>query len=223
MRILAVEDDPGIADFIRRGLEDARYQVEVAADGGRALEVARKKRHDLLLLEVRLPVRSGIEVCQEIRRLGLWTPILMVTALDSVGDRVKGLEAGADDYLCKPFALEELVARVRALLRRYEHLHSWPALQIADLVLDRSAHEVRRSGELLTLTPKEFELLEYLMRRAGRVVTRRMIEEQVWGYHHDPMTNVVDVYVSRLRQKIDQGRPRRLLQTVRGVGYRLKP
>lgn len=222
MRLLVVEDNPKMASLVREGLEHERYQVEVAADGERAIEMGLSGRHDLILLDLRLPVISGIEVCQQLREQGVCTPILVVTALDSVEDRVKGLEAGADDYLCKPFALQELVARVRALLRRWGS-QPGPSLRMADLVLDGATHEVKRAGELIHLTPKEFTLLEYLMRRGGRVVTRAMIEEQVWGYRHDPLTNVVDVYIGRLRQKIDHGYSHPLLHTIRGVGYRLKP
>ena len=223
MRLLVVEDNPEIADIVREGLEFERYKVDVAPDGQRAIELGAGGKHDLIVLDLLLPVRSGVEVCRHLRERGVRTPILMLTALDSVEDRVRGLEAGADDYLCKPFAIQELVARVNALLRRRAGVYPAPTLELGDLALDRSTHEVRRAGKLIPLTAKEFALLEYLMMSAGRVVTRTMIEEQVWGYEDDPLTNVVSVYMGRLRQKLDQGQPRQLFHTVRGVGYRLKP
>lgn len=222
MRLLVVEDDPQIAGIVREGLELERHKVDVATDGQRAIELGSRSRHDLIVLDLLLPGRSGVEVCRQLRERGVRTPILMLSAMDSVEDRVRGLEAGADDYLGKPFAIEELVARVNALLRR-AGFYATPTLQLGDLLMDRSTHEVRRAGKLIQLTAKEFALLEYLMVCAGRVVTRSMIEEQVWGYQDDPLTNVVSVYIGRLRQKLDQGYARPLFHTVRGVGYRLKP
>ena len=223
MRVLVVEDHPQIAAIVREGLENERYEVEIASDGQRAMERAIGGGHDLIVLDLRLPVRSGIDVCRQVRDLGVDTPILMLTALDSVEDRVKGLEAGADDYLCKPFAVEELVARVKALLRRRVAFNPTSSVRIGDITLDRSTHEVRRAGKPISLTAKEFALLEYLMTSAGRVVTRTMIEENVWGYRQDPLTNVVNVYIGRLRQKLENGHSRPLLRTLRGVGYMMKP
>ena len=222
MRLLIVEDNPHIVSFMREALEGQGYTPEVVSDGQKAIDLALAGQYEMILLDVLLPGLSGLEVCQRLRDQGSRVPILMLTALDSVADRVKGLEAGADDYLCKPFAVEELVARVRALLRRVPVEGKEPVLKVADLTLDRSTWEVRRAGRLVSLTQREFTLLEYLMQCHGRVASRESIEEQVWGYTHDPLTNVVDVYIGRLRQKLDLGQPQPLIQTVRGVGYRLK-
>jgi DNA-binding response OmpR family regulator len=222
MRLLLIEDDSRVARFIRKGLEAERYRVEVASDGPPGIEMGLTGSYDLILLDIMLPGTDGIEVCRQLREGGIQAPILMLTAKDAVEDRVRGLEVGADDYLTKPFAFEELVARIRALLRRPRELDLAPTLQVADLVLDKNTHEVRRAGQPIQLTPREFALLEYLMRRPDRVLSRTMIEEQVWGYQHDPLTNVVDVYVGHLRQKIDHGFKRQLIHTVRGVGYQLK-
>ena len=223
MRFLLVEDDSAFAGFIREGLRSEPYEVEVVADGARAMEMALKEPYDLLLLDVGLPTMSGIDVCRRLREQGLRVPILMLTARDTVEDKVQGLEVGADDYLTKPFALDELRARIRALLRRQLDSNVSPALQVADLALDASTHEVHRGGKRIELTPKEFALLEYLMRRVGRVLSRPVIQEQVWGVRQESLTNVVDVYIRRLRQKVDQGFDQALIRTVRGVGYQLKP
>ena len=222
MRLLLVEDDRSVAGFVREGLEADRHDVEVVSDGGLGLELALKGDYGLILLDVGLPTKSGIEVCRTLREQGIRTPILMLTAKDSVEDKVKGLEIGADDYLTKPFALEELTARVKALLRRPSDRTGGPALKVADLELDADAHEVRRAGRLIPLTPKEFTLLEYLMRRTDRALSRSLIREQVWGSRQESLTNVVDVYIRRLRRKIDAGSARPLIHTVRGVGYQLK-
>ncbi len=222
MRLLLIEDDSRVARFIQKGLEAERYQVEVACDGQQGSEIGLRGTHDLILLDILLPVKDGIEVCQELREHGIQTPILMLTAKDTVEDKVRGLGVGADDYLTKPFAFEELLARLQALLRRRGPLDLAPTLQVADLVLDKNTHEARRAGKLLQLTPTEFVLLEYLMRCSDRVLSRTMIEEQVWDYQHDPSTNVVDVYIRRLRQKIDHGIQHPLIHTVRGIGYQLK-
>ncbi len=222
MRLLLVEDDSRVARFIKKGLEAERYQVDVATDGHHGIDMGQAGTYDLIILDIILPTTSGIQVCQYLRSKGIQTPILMLTAKDAVEDRVTGLGVGADDYLTKPFAFEELVARVQALLRRRGELDLAPTLRVADLVLNRNTHEVRRAGRLIQLTPTEFALLEYLMRRSNRVLSRTMIEEQVWGYQHDPLTNVVDVYIRRLRQKIDHGFPHPLIHTVRGIGYQLK-
>lgn len=223
MRLLLIEDDSRIAGFITRGLEAERYPMDVAPDGEQGIEMAQAGIYDLILLDLILPGIDGIQVCQQLRARGIRTPILILTAKDSVEDTVTGLEAGADDYLTKPFAFEELVARIHALLRRPAETRPERRLEVADLTLDGSAHEARRAGQLLDLTPKEFSLLEYLMSHPGQVLSRTRIEEHVWGYHHDPLTNVVDVYIRRLRQKIDQPFPHPLIHTVRGVGYTLKP
>ncbi|MFQ5789445.1 MAG: response regulator [Acidobacteriota bacterium] len=222
MRLLLIEDDRRVARFIRKGLEAERYQVEVASDGGQAIEMGSGGAYDLILLDIILPIKNGIDVCRELRENDIQAPILMLTARDSVQDKVKGLGAGADDYLTKPFAFEELVARIRALLRRRREVELTPKLQVADLVMDKDTHEVRRAGKLISLTAKEFALLEYLMRYPGRVLSRTLIEEHVWGYVEDPLTNVVDVYIRRLRKKVDSGFRRELIHTVRGVGYQLK-
>jgi two-component system OmpR family response regulator len=222
MRLLLVEDDHRVARFIKKGLEAERYQVSIATNGQEGIDMGLTEMHDLILLDVVLPIKGGIDVCRELRGQGIKTPILMLTAKDSIDDKVEGFGAGADDYLTKPFAFEELVARVQALLRRPQELDIDPVLQVADLTLDRNTHEVRRAGEPISLTHTEFQLLTYFMQRPGRVLSRPMIEERVWDHHHDHSTNVVDVYVRRLRTKIDQGSGQELIQTVRGVGYVLK-
>jgi DNA-binding response OmpR family regulator len=223
MRLLLVEDESAFAGFIREGLQNDECSVDVAADGMQGYELAMKNPYDLILLDVGLPTLGGIEVCRRLRENGLLVPILMLTARDTVKDKVEGLEVGADDYLTKPFALEELQARIKALLRRQPESSVFPRVQVADLVLDASTHEVRRAGRAIELTPKEFALLEFLMRRPGRVMTRPVIQERVWGARHDSLTNVVDVYIRRLRQKVDEGFDRPLIRTLRGVGYQLKP
>lgn len=223
MRFLLVEDDSAFAGFIREGLQSEESEMDIVADGAQGIELALKNPYDLILLDVGLPTLSGIEVCRRLREQGLRAPILMLTARGTVEDKVQGLEVGADDYLTKPFALEELRARIRALLRRRSDANASPTLQVADLVLNAHTHEVRRAERTIDLTPKEFALLEFLMRRPGRVLTRPAIREQVWGDRHGSRTNVVDVYVRRLRQKIDQGSDHPLIRTLRGVGYQLKP
>ncbi|MFQ5931344.1 MAG: response regulator transcription factor [Nitrospiraceae bacterium] len=222
MRLLLVEDDRRVGQFIKKGLEAERYSVDVAADGEQGVEMGLSEPYDLIILDLILPVRSGIGVCRELRKEGIKSPILMLTARDSIEDKVTGFETGADDYLTKPFAFEELLARIQALLRRPAELELAPTLQVADLVLDKNTHEVRRAGKPIELTPTEFALLEYLMRRPNRVLSRTIIEEQVWSYHHDPSSNVVDVYVRRLRRKIDHGFEQQLIHTVRGAGYTIK-
>jgi DNA-binding response OmpR family regulator len=216
MRLLLIEDDRRVARFIRKGLEAERYRIEVAFDGQRGIDMGLTESYDLILLDVILPIKTGIDVCRELRKEGVKTPILMLTAKDTLEDKVAGLGIGADDYLTKPFAFEELVARIQALLRRHGEPDLTPTLEAADLVLDKNTHEVRRAGKPIELTPTEFALLEYFMRR------RTVIQEQVWDYHHDPSSNVVDVYIRRLRQKIDRGFERQLIHTIRGVGYTLK-
>jgi DNA-binding response OmpR family regulator len=222
MRILLIEDDARIARFVKRGLDAERHQVEVAADAEEGLEMARLGPFDIILLDVVLPRSNGIQVCRDLRGRRIQTPILMLSARDSVDDRVLGLQSGADDYLTKPFAFAELLARIQALTRRRADLDLTSALQVADLILDANTCEVWRAGKRIALTPREFSLLGFLMRRPGRVHTRTTLEEQVWGYQHDPLTNVVDVYIRHLRQKIDAGPHPRLIHTVRGVGYMLR-
>ncbi len=220
MRVLLVEDDVRVARFIRKGLMAERYAVDVAADGPNAIEMGLSGFYDVIILDVLLPVCDGLQVCRRLRAEGVKSPILMLTAKDAVEDKIGGLQVGADDYLTKPFAFEELLARLQALLRRPAELDISATLQVADLVLDKNTHEVTRAGKVIALTATEFGLLEYLMRRPGRVLSRTLIQEQVWSYHHDPSSNVVDVYIRRLRQKIDAGSARKLIHTVRGAGYR---
>lgn len=222
MRLLLIEDDRRVARFIQKGLEAERHRVELATTGPDGIEMGLAGVYDLILLDLILPGENGIEVCRQLRENEIKTPILMLTAKDSVEDKVTGLGVGADDYLTKPFAFEELLARIQALLRRPGELDLSPTLTVADLVLDKNTHEVKRAGEVIELTATEFALLEYLMRRSNRMLSRTMIEEQVWDYHSDPSSNVVNVYIRRLRQKIDHGFSQPLIHTVRGAGYMLK-
>lgn len=222
MRILAIEDDDRVASFLRRGLRAEGFQTSVSHDGADGLERVAREDYDVLLLDVTLPGLSGVEICRHLREHGVETPILMLTAKDSVADRIKGFEAGAGDYLAKPFAFEELVARIKAVLRRGENTKRVPVHRVGDLMLDRAAYEVRRSGNLIPLTPTEFLLLEYLMQSANRVVSRARIEEHVWCYGTSLATNLVEVYIRRLRKKIDREFTPRLIHTVRGIGYQLK-
>jgi len=221
MRILLVEDDKKVASFIRKGLEEEGYAVDVAAEGEAGLFMGLDRLHDLIILDVMLPKKPGFQVLRELRQAKVATPVLMLTARDTVEDKVQGLDAGADDYLTKPFVFAELLARVRALLRRRAEARS-PRLQVADLVLDPATRSVTRGGQSITLTNREFALLEYLMRNAGRVLTRTAITEHVWDYDFDSGTNVIDVYVNYLRKKIDAGHEPKLLHTVRGAGYVLR-
>lgn len=221
MRILLVEDDKKVASFIRKGLEEEGYAVDLAAEGEAGLFMGLDRLHDLIILDVMLPKKPGFQVLRELRQAKVATPVLMLTARDTVEDKVQGLDAGADDYLTKPFVFAELLARVRALLRRRAEARS-PRLQVADLVLDPATRSVTRGGQPITLTNREFALLEYLMRNAGRVLTRTAITEHVWDYDFDSGTNVIDVYVNYLRKKIDAGHEPKLLHTVRGAGYVLR-
>jgi heavy metal response regulator len=221
MRILVVEDDRKVASFIRKGLTEDGYAVDVASDGETGLAMGLDRLHDVIVLDVMLPGKPGFQVVRELRQAKVATPVLLLTARDAVEDKVQGLDAGADDYLTKPFAFAELLARVRALLRRGTAARA-PVLQVADLTLDPATRTVARGGEAISLTNREFALLEYLLRNAGRVLTRTMIAEHVWDYSFDSATNVIDVYVNYLRKKIDAGRERKLIHTVRGVGYVLK-
>src|SRR4051794_16536686 len=218
MRILVIEDDPTVGQYVKRGLEEHRWSVDLVADGEEGERRASSEAYDLVVLDMRLPGKSGLEVLHAFRARGFERPVLVLTAQDAVDAKVTALRAGADDYVTKPFAFEELLARVEALARRPRALAS-QSLQVADLVLDQSTREVRRAGELIDLTPKEFTVLEYLMRHQGRVMSRTLITEYAWGYHFDPGTNIVDVVITRLRKKIDQGKEPKLIHTVRGVGY----
>jgi DNA-binding response OmpR family regulator len=220
MRILLVEDEPRIADFIRRGLTEAGHSVDTAADGEEALAWPAAADFDLIILDVMLPVVDGMEVCRRLRKGAVRTPILMLTARDAVEDRVAGLDSGADDYLVKPFAFAELLARVRALSRR-EPVLVGNELSAGELILDTLSRRVTRSGQEVGLTAKEFALLEYLMRHRGQVLSRTMIAEHVWNYDFDNATNVIDVHIKNLRRKIG-GDDGSLIETVRGAGYRLR-
>jgi len=220
MRILLVEDERKVASFIARALRENTYAVDVAETGQKALELAADVSYDAILLDVRLPGLSGIEVCRELRQRGIESPILMLTARGLVEQRVEGLDAGADDYLTKPFVLAELLARVRALVRR--GFHSGNAkLSYADLALDRHRRRATRGQEVIPLTTKEFALLELFLLRAPELVNRSEIVEHVWDCHFDSETNLIDDYINRLRHKVDQNRSTKLIHTVRGVGYRL--
>ncbi|MBW8004699.1 MAG: response regulator transcription factor [candidate division NC10 bacterium] len=221
MRLLVVEDEKKVASFIKQGLEEESYAVDVASDGEEGLGMALDRVHDLIILDILLPKMDGLRILQELRREKVTTPVLLLTVRATIEDKVLGLDAGADDYLTKPFAFEELLARVRALLRRRAEAEP-PVLQVADLTLDPARHVVARGGEKVELTPREFALLAYFMRNPGRVLTRTTISEHVWDYNFDTMTNVIDVYVNYLRKKIDAGREPKLIHTVRGVGYVLK-
>jgi DNA-binding response OmpR family regulator len=221
MRILVVEDEAKVASFIRRALEEESYAVDVCADGARGLDLARAACYDLVILDLMLPGMPGLEVLKALRKEQVAAPVLILTARSELDQKVKGLDAGADDYLTKPFAIEELLARVRVLLRRGSG-EAAGVLQVDDLVLNPATREVTRGGKRIELTAKEYALLEYLMRNAGRVLTRPMIAEHVWNQDFDTFTNVIDVYVNYLRNKIDRGQERKLLHTVRGSGYTLK-
>ncbi len=221
MRLLVVEDDATIASFVTRGLEEAGHAVDVAADGTRGLEMALHEPYDAAVIDVMLPGRDGLSLIEELRRRRINTPVLILSARRSVDDRVKGLQAGGDDYLTKPFAFSELLARVQALIRRSQGVTEPTRLVVGDLSLDLLARRVERAGRLIELRPREFALLEYLMRNAGRVVSKTSIMEHVWNYSFDPRTNVVDVLVFRLRERVDKGFDTALIRTVRGVGYAL--
>ena len=223
MRALIVEDDATIAQFVARGLREAGFAVDVAADGEEGLERARQQVYDVAIIDLMLPKRDGLSVIDEMRRHGIGTPVLILSARRTVDDRVNGLQAGGDDYLTKPFAFAELLARVQALVRRATRTPEPTTLTVDDLVLDLLSRRVTRSGKPIDLRPREFALLEYLMRNAGRVVSKTMILSHVWEYNFDPQTNIVDVLVSRLREKIDRPFEKKLLHTVRGVGYVLRP
>ena len=221
MRILVIEDSPKMASLLRRGLTEEGYAVDVVSNGVDAVWLATEQSFDAIVLDVVLPDIDGFEVCRRLRRAGRWAPLLMLTARDDVSDRVRGLDAGADDYLTKPFAFEELFARMRSLVRRGPRERS-SILEIGDLVLDPAEHLVRRGNEPVNLTPKEFALLQYFMRHPGEALARSRLLEHVWDFAFDGDPNIVDVYVGYLRDKIDRPFGRASLETIRGVGYRLR-
>jgi two-component system copper resistance phosphate regulon response regulator CusR len=221
MRILVIEDDPTVGQYVKRGLEEHRWAVDLVADGEEGERRASSEAYDLVILDMRLPTKSGTEVLHSLRAKGFERPVLVLTAQDAVDAKVATLRAGADDYVTKPFAFEELLARVEALSRRPRALAA-PVLRVGDLEIDQATHEVRRGGVPIEVTPKEYTVLEYLARHAGRVMSRTLITEYAWGYHFDPGTNIVDVVINHLRKKVDAGHARKLITTVRGVGYVLK-
>ena len=221
MKILVIEDDPTVGEFMRRGFEEQRWQCDLIANGLEGERMALSQPYDLLVLDMRLPGRNGLDVLRTLRSRGFERPVLVLTAQDAVDAKVETLRAGADDYVTKPFAFEELLARVEALSRRPRALAS-PLLRVGELELDQGTHDVRRGAESIELTPKEFAVLEYLMRHAGRVMSRTLITEYAWGYHFDPGPNIVDVVINHLRKKIDAKHDKKLITTVRGVGYMIR-
>ena len=220
MRILLIEDNRRLSDSLRMTLQDDGYAVDVAYDGLEGEELAMMAPYDIIILDIMLPQKDGLSVCKALRNQRVNTPVLMLTARDALEDRVSGLDSGADDYLVKPFEVDELRARMRALLRRESGSKS-PLLKVADLEMDPATHAVQRAGQPIELTSKEFALLEYLMRHPNRLVTREMIQEHLWGYDHVLGSNVVDVYIRRLRRKIDDDSQVKLIETMRGTGYRI--
>ena len=221
MKVLVIEDDRTVGQFVARGLEEQGLHVDLVADGLEGLERASRGEYDVIVLDMRLPSMTGTEVLRTLRDRGVGTPVLVLTAQDAVESKVQALREGADDYVTKPFAFEELLARVEAVGRRPRAMAS-PVFQIADLKIDTASREVRRGDDIMDLTPKEYAVLEYLVRNEGRVMSRTLITEYAWGYHFDPGTNIVDVVINRLRKKVDQGKNHRLIHTVRGVGYVLR-
>jgi two-component system OmpR family response regulator len=222
MRILLVEDDLKIASFITKGLKAAGFAVDHVTDGEEGLHMALTEPYDTAIIDIMLPKRDGLSIIEEMRKEKISTPVIILSAKGSIDDRVKGLQTGSDDYLTKPFAFSELLARVQALIRRASGASEPTRLVVGDCSMNLVTREVVRSGKNIELQPLEFSLLEYLMRNAGRVVSKTMIMEHVWDYNFDPQTNVVEARISRLRDKIDKGFPKKLIHTVRGVGYALK-
>jgi two-component system copper resistance phosphate regulon response regulator CusR len=221
MKILFVEDDKDIAHFVKKGLEENYLAVDTAYDGEEGVYLALHERYDLFILDIMLPKLDGIEILKSIRENGIDTPVIFLTAKDAEKDIVKGLNLGADDYMVKPFSINELLARVRAILRRDKA--QWVSeLKVADLIVDLKTHKVFRGGKRIDLTPKEYALLEYLVRNEGQILTRTMISESIWDYHFDSLTNVIDVHIYHLRNKIDKGFNPQLLHTIKGVGYVLE-
>ena len=221
MRILIVEDEKKMASFLERGLKEEHYAVDIAYDGEKGWEYAMTNEYDLLILDWMLPKMSGVELCHKFRKEGKITPVLILTAKDSVEDKIKGLDQGADDYLTKPFSFEELLARIRALLRRPPHITDKTVLQCANLKLDIIKRQAWSGEQEISLSQKEFALLEFLMRHAGDVVSRTAIAEHVWDLHFDPMSNTIDVYINFLRKKIGETPSKSKIETIRGTGYRL--
>jgi two-component system OmpR family response regulator len=221
LKILVVEDDKTVGQYVKRGLTEAGFNADLVGDGAEGLRLSAGGHYDMLVLDLRLPALSGLEVLRTLRDRGEGIPVLVLTAQDAVDFKVQALKMGADDYVTKPFSLEELLARVEALGRRPKAIVP-PVLRVADLTLDTGSREVRRGGRLIELTPKEYAVLEYLMRHHGRVMSRTLITEYAWDYHFDPGTNIVDVVITRLRKKIDHAREPKLIHTVRGVGYVVK-
>lgn len=221
MRILVVEDDPKILSFVKKGLEEQGFTVEASADGDQGLQLASDSAFDVIVLDIMLPGRDGLSILRSLREQKNTVPVILLTARSALGERVEGLELGADDYLTKPFFMEELIARIHALVRRASG-EQLSVLQAADLVVNLITREVKRGETSIELTKREFNLLELLMRSPGRVFTRTQILEHVWGYDFDPQTNVVDVYIRRVRKKIDRASSDSMIETVRGVGYRLR-
>jgi len=221
MRVLIVEDEKKMASFLERGLKEEHYTVDIAYDGEKGWEYAMTNDYDLLILDWMLPKMSGVELCHKFRKEGKITPVLILTAKDSVEDKIKGLDQGADDYLTKPFSFEELLARIRALLRRPPHMTDKTVLQCANLKLDLIKRQAWAGEQEISLSQKEFALLEFLMRHAGEVVSRTAIAEHVWDLHFDPMSNTIDVYINFLRKKIGETPSKSKIETIRGTGYRL--
>ena len=221
MRVLFVEDDKSIAHFVQKGLRENYFAVDVAFDGEEGLYLALHERYDLLILDILLPKMDGVEILKSIRERGIDTPAIFLTAKDRERDIIAGLNSGADDYMVKPFSINELLARARAILRRAKG-EGRSELQVAHLTMDLKTHKVFRGGKRMDLTPKEYALLEYLMRNEGQILTRTMISESIWDYHFDSLTNVIDVHVYHLRNKIDKGFESKLLHTIKGVGYVLE-
>ena len=221
MKILVVEDEKKVASFLKKGLEQEYYSVDVAFDGKEGLNYIFSNEYDLIILDIMLPFMDGISLLKKIRKEKIGTPILMLTAKDTVDDKVTGLDSGADDYLAKPFAFEELLARIRALMRRKEESKSL-ILSVGNLSLDTQTHKVMRGGKEIILTPKEYSILEYLLRNKNNVVSRMKLTDHVYEYHFDPDTNVIDVYINKLRNKIDKDFKQQLLHTIRGIGYMIK-
>ncbi len=218
MRILIVEDEKKVAAFIKKGLEEEYYAVDVAPDGREGLRFATSEEYDLIIMDIMLPYIDGLTLMRNLRKQEIPTPVLMLTVKDSIKDKVEGLDAGADDYLTKPFAFEELLARIRALLRRNEQSKS-AVLKAADVILDLQSHRVVKNNSEIILTPKEYSILEYLMRNLNKVVSRTKLIEHVYDYHFDTETNIIDVYINKLRSKVDTNPDKQLIQTIRGIGY----
>jgi heavy metal response regulator len=221
MRILIVEDEKKVASFIKKGLEEEYFVADIAGDGKEGLKLATSEEYDVIIMDIMLPYMDGITLIKEVRKREISTPVLMLTVNDRVKDKVEGLDAGADDYLTKPFAFEELIARLRALLRRNENTKT-SKLTVSDLVLDLQSHRVFRNNQEIILTPKEYSILEYLMRNSKKVISRTKLIEHVYDYHFDTETNIIDVYINKVRSKIDTNFEKPLIHTIRGIGYVLK-